>query len=99
MFVMNVFMRLSEDGSICESKTGVISSRADSSDRERLCHGGNENQAALFSLLWIDGRFSDDDERFEDVKSIFKEREEGGTPDSVAEKKKYPNLAFYQVYM
>lgn len=83
IFVVNVFMKQSEDGSICDLETRVISSWADSSGRDQLCHADNESQAVLFSFLWIDGRFSSDDERFEDVKCIFKEQEAGQTPDSV----------------
>lgn len=82
-FVINRFMKQSKDGSICDLKTRVISSWANSSSRDQLCQADNENQAVLFSFLWIDGRFSSDDERFEDVKCIFKEQEEGWTPDSV----------------
>lgn len=82
-FVINVFMKQSKDGSICVIKTRVISSWANSSSRDQLCQANNENQAVLFSFLWIDGRFSSDDERFEDIKCILKEQEEGWTPDSV----------------
>lgn len=82
IFVMSMFMKESEDGSICDLKTRVISSPADSSGRDQLCQAGNENQAVLFSFLWIDGRSSCHNERFEDVKSIFKEQEEGQTPYS-----------------
>lgn len=76
-------MKESEDGSISDLKTRVISSWADSSGREQLCQAANENLPVVFSCLQTDGRFGCDDERFADVECIFKEQLDGQTLDSV----------------
>lgn len=72
--VMSFFMKESEDGCMCDLKAPVISSWVDSSGRVQLCQAVNENQAVVFPSLQIDGRTSLDDEGFEDVESIFKEK-------------------------
>lgn len=82
IFVINVFMKQSEDGSICDLKTRVISSWADTSGRDQLCQADNENQAVLFSFSFC-GLMAGSAVMMKRSKMLSVEQEEGWTPDSV----------------
>lgn len=65
IFFRSVFIKESEDFHPW-LKTRAISSWADYPGRNQLCLADNEIQAVWCSFMWMDGRFSGDDERVQD---------------------------------
>lgn len=98
-------MKQSEDGSICDLKTRVISSWADSSGRDQLCQADNENQAVLFSFsfcgLMAGSAVMMKGSKMLSVFSKSRKKVEHQTQWQVLlhRLKKYHKLAFYQVYL